>query len=121
MKQRSRRRLPWEKDPADREANYRKPVPQSEKVRLTIKGAAVVGGFLFIMETTKDRSDVGAEFAIGVGLPLLVAGAIDVLWAMKGRLEHVFIESKSMQLGVHGGMALIGAVMVGAGLLAKGA
>lgn len=121
MKQGSRRRLPWEKDPADREANYRKPVPQSEKVRLTIKGAAVVAGFLFIMEATKDRSDVGPEFAIGVGMPLLVAGAIDVVWTIKGRLEHVFLESKPMQVAAHFAMALIGAAMVVAGLLAKGA
>lgn len=121
MKPRTRRRWPWEKDPEDREANYRKPVPQTEKVRLTIKGAAVVAGFLFIMETTKDQSDVGPEFAIGVGLPLLAAGAIDVVWTMKGRLEHVFLESKPMQLAAHSAMGLIGAAMVVAGLLVKGA
>lgn len=120
MKQRSRRRLPWEKDPADREANYRKPVAQSEKIRLTVKAAAVVAGFFFIMTATKDRSDVGAEFAIGVGVPLLVAGVLDVVWTIKGRLEHVFLESRPMQLAAHGGMALVGAVMVAAGLLAKG-
>jgi hypothetical protein len=121
MKQRSRRRLPWEKDPADREANYRRPVAQSEKVRLTIKVVAVVAGFLFIMGATRDRTDVGAEFAIGVGVPLVIAGVIDVLWTMRGQLEHVFLESKSMQLAAHSAMALVGMAMITAGLIAKGA
>ena len=120
MKQRTRKRLPWEKDPADREANYRKPIAPPEKVRLTTKAVAVVAGFLFIMDATKDRSDVGSEFAIGVGVPLLIAGVIDVVWTMKGRLEHIFLESKPMQLAAHSAMALIGAAMVVAGLLAKG-
>ena len=121
MKQRSRRRLPWEKDPADREANYRKPIAQSEKIRLTIKAAAVVAGFFFIMNATRDRSDVGSEFAIGVGVPLMIAGAIDVVWTMRGQLEHVFLESRPMQLAAHAGMAVVGITMVVGGLLAKGA
>jgi hypothetical protein len=121
MKQRTRRRLPWEKDPADREANYRKPVAQSEKVRLTIKAAAVVAGFLFIVRATKDRSDVGAEFAIGVGVPLAIAGVLDVVWTMRGQLEHVFLESRSMQLAAHAAMAVVGMAMIAAGLIAKGA
>jgi hypothetical protein len=120
MSQPSRRRLPWEKDPADREANYRRPIAQSEKIRLTIKAAAVVAGFLFIMSATRDRTDVGAEFAIGAGGPLLVAGILDVLWTIRGRLEHVFIESRPMQLASHSGMAAVGAALVIAGLVAKG-
>ena len=121
MKQPSRRRLPWEKDPADKEANYRKPIAQSEKIRLTIKAAAVVAGFFFIMRATRDRSDVGAEFAIGVGVPLMIAGVIDVVWTMRGQLEHVFLESRPMQLAAHSAMAVVGVGMIAAGLIAKGA
>ena len=120
MRQRTRRRLPWEKDPTDREANYRRPIDQSEKLRLTIKAVAAVAGFLFIMNMTRDRNEVGAEFSIGVGAPLLVAGIVDVIWTMRGRLEHVFIESRSMQLVAHSAMAVLGTAMVVAGLVVKG-
>ena len=121
MSQRSRLKLPWEKDPTDREANYRRPVAQHERVRLTVKGLAAVAGFLFIMNFTQDRQDVGAEFLIGIGAPLLVAGALDVVWTLRGRLEHVFIESRALQLAAHGAMAAIGAAMLVTGVVAKGA
>lgn len=121
MNQPSRRRLPWEKDPTDKEANYRRPVAQSEKIRLTIKAAVVVAGFLFIMSATKDRNDVGAEFAIGAGAPLFVAGVIDVWWTARGLVEHVFIESRRMQLAAHSAMALVGMALVAGGLVAKAA
>lgn len=109
----------WQRDPNDREANYRRPVPQEERVRLGLKGALVVAGFLFIMNATRDRSDVGAEFAIGVGGPLLVAGVMDVIWTLRGRLEHVFIESRPLQLAAHAAMAVTGMVLVAAGVIAK--
>ena len=116
---RSRLRNPWERDPNDREANYRRPVATSEKVRLVAKAAAAVAGFFFIMTTTGDRNDVGAEFAIGIGAPLLLAGVLDVVWTLQGRLEHVFIESRSLQLAAHAGMALVGAGLVVAGVAGK--
>lgn len=119
MSDRPRRRLPWEKDPNDREANYRRPIPEHEKIRLVVKAAAVVGAFLFIKTMTSDRTDVGAEFLIGVGAPVLIAGVLDVIWTLRGRLEHVFIEGRAMQLIAHGATALLGAAMVIFGVIAK--
>ena len=119
MNRQTRRRLPWEKDPNDREANYRRPVAQDEKVRLTAKGISVVVGFFFIMTMTEDRTDVGAEMAIGFGGPLLLAGILDVVWTLRGRLEHVFIESRALQLAAHGAMAFVGGVLVVAGTIAR--
>lgn len=119
MSRPARRRFPWEKDPADREANYRRPIAQDEKIRLTSKAAAAVAGFLFIMNMTKDRVDVGAEFALGIGAPLLLAGILDVIWTLRGRLEHVFIESRTMQIAAHSTMAAVGAGLVLAGAIAK--
>ena len=120
MTPRSRLKLPWEKDPNDREANYRKPIPQSEKVRLLTKAGAAVGAFLFIQEATGDRRDVGAEFAIGIGAALLVAGVVDLVWTLRGELEHMFIESRSLQLALHATMALVGLGMLVAGLIVRG-
>lgn len=120
MTERPRLRLPWEKDPTDREANYRRPVAQDEKVRLTLKAAAAVAGFLFIMSMTRDGDDVGAELGIGVGAPLLLAGVLDVVWTLRGRLEHVFIESRPLQLAAHAAMAAVGLSLLVAGLIAKG-
>ena len=119
MNQPSRRRLPWERDPNDREANYRRPVATAEKVRLVAKAAAAVAGFFFIMTATRDRSEVGAEFAIGIGAPLLLAGVLDVVWTVQNRLEHIFIESRPLQLVAHAGMALVGAALVVVGVVGK--
>ena len=119
MSRRPGLRLPWEKDPNDKEANYRRPIPDHEKIRLLAKGASVVAAFFFITNTTKDRSDVGAEFLIGVGGPLLLAGVLDLIWTLRGQLEHVFIESRSLQLASHSLVATIGVAMLGAGLVAK--
>lgn len=119
MRDRPRPRLPWEKDPNDREANYRRPIEQTEKVRLVLKAVAVLGAFLFIKSATADRSDVGSEFLIGIGAPLIVAGVLDFVWTVRGRLEHTFIESRPLQLAAHAGMGLLGAGMMAAGLIAR--
>ena len=116
-----RLRLPWEKDPHDKEANYRRPIPKDEKLRLLLKAAATVAGFMFVMSATRDRADIGAEFLIGIGAPLLLSGVLDVIWTLRGRLEHVFIESRPLQLASHGLMAVIGAAMLIGGLVIRGA
>lgn len=119
MSRRPGLRLPWERDPNDKEANYRRPIPQHEKIRLTAKAAAAVAGFFFVMNETRDRRDVGAEFLIGIGAPLLLAGLLDVIWTAQGRLEHVFIESRALQFVSHAAMALVGAGMLVGGLIAR--
>jgi len=121
MSQTPRLRLAWEKDPNDKEANYRRPIAQAEKVRLVLKGASAVAAFLFIKNATADRHDVGAEFLIGIGAPLLLAGVLDVIWTLRGKLEHVFIDSRSLQLAAHAGLGLVGLAMVIAGSVAKAA
>ena len=105
-------RWPWEKDPTDREANYRRPVRVAERARLTIKVAAVVAAFFWIKVVTADRSDVGAEFLIGVGAPLAIAGVVDLVWTMRGQLDHVFIDDERLQIAVHGAVAVAGVVMM---------
>ena len=120
MNRRQGLKLPWEKDPNDREANYKRPIAQHEKVRLTVKGASAAAAFLFIMYMTRDRQDVGAEFLIAIGAPLLIAGVMDLVWTLQDRLEHIFIESRALQLAAHGAMAIIGAAMLTAGVVAKG-
>lgn len=120
MSRRAGRRLPWEKDPKDREANYRRPIAQHEKVRLTIKAASVVAAFAFIKTMTADGRDIGAEFLIGVGSPVLLSGLLDLLWTLQGRLEHVLIESRALQLAAHSAMAIGGLALLVAGAIAKG-
>lgn len=120
MTQRSRLRLPWEKDPNDREGNYRKPIAQAEKTRLLAKAAAVVGAFLFIRDATGDGKDVGAEFGIGIGAALVIAGVLDLVWTFRGELEHVFIDSRPLQLLSHGAVAVAGLTLLAGGLIARG-
>ena len=111
----SRLKLPWEKDPTDREANYRRPVRVAERLRLTIKAAVVVAAFFWIKAVTKDHHDVGAEFLIGVGVPVAVAGLIDTVWTARGQLDHIFISDERLQRIAHVGTAAVGVVMVVAG------
>ena len=114
-----RLRLPWDRDPHDKEANYRRPIAQDEKVRLLVKAAAAVAGFFFVMNATRDRADIGAELLIGIGAPLGLAGVLDLIWTLRGRLEHVFIESRALQLASHSLMAVIGAAMLVGGLVIR--
>ena len=116
-----RLRLPWDRDPNDKEANYRRPIPVYEKGRLLVKAAAAGAGLFFVINATRDRADIGAEFLIGIGGPLLLAGLLDVIWTQRGWLEHVFIESRPMQLGFHSLMAVVGAGMLVGGLVARAA
>ena len=119
MSDRPRPRLPWEKDEHDAEANYRKPIAQDEKLRLVVKAAAAFAGFLFVMNATQDGTDVGAEFLIGIGAPVLLAGVLDLVWTLGGRLEHVFIESRPFQIAAHAAMAVIGGALLVAGVVAR--
>ena len=119
MNRRAGRRFPWEKDPNDREANYRRPIAIHEKVRLTIKAVSVLGAFAFVRFMTSDGRDVGAEFLIAIGGPVAIAGIVDVIWTLQGRLEHVFLESRPMQIAAHAAMAVAGVALVVAGVVAK--
>jgi hypothetical protein len=108
---RSRARFPWERDPGDLEANYKKPVEFHERARLGLKGAIVVASFLVIKEWTEDRVDVGAKLLVVVGIVLVLVGIIDLVETRRGKLEHVFIEDRSAQLWWHGGLAASGAML----------
>lgn len=117
MSRGGRVRWPWEKDPADREANYRRPVRIEERLRLTIKGAAVVAAFFWIKSVTQDRHDVGAEFLIGVGGPVLLAGVVDLVWTLRGKLDHIFISDRRAQIAVHTATVVAGVGLLVAGVL----
>jgi hypothetical protein len=112
-------RLPWENDPNDREANYRRPVPQIEIVRIGAKfvWAGVVGGWLWF--ATRDRCEVdqlhdicrpiatnaGAKLSLAVGAIMTVAAVIDLLYLRSHEIELIFARTKSQQ--VAGRMVLL--------------
>src|SRR5687768_1905840 len=50
-------KLPWEKDPHDLEANYLKPVPTSEAIRLGTKFALIVAAGVWLWLTLGDRCE----------------------------------------------------------------
>ena len=105
-----RAKWPWERDPNDKEANYRRPIPPAERIRLGLKGAIVVGVFLAIRAAV-DRSDPGPKLLVIVGAALALVGLIDLVWTVRGNLEHVFIESRPAQLAAHGALALGGVAL----------
>ena len=118
-------KLPWEKDPNDREANYKRPVPRSEAIRTGAKFilAAAAGGWLWLATadgcnvddlhdvcTPADRSS-GTKLVLAVGTVLLLAGVIDLAYLRSHEIELVFARHKKQQV-------IARWVMVAAGLLA---
>ena len=111
-------KLPWEKDPHDHEANYRKPVPVAERVRVAIKAAAVVGAGVAFRFATLDRTHEGAKLLIAVGAALLVAGITDLVYMRTHELELIFLTSPRQQRLVHAGVTVAGVLLLVAGALA---
>ena len=111
-------RLPWERDPNDREANYRKPVPAAERYRIGIKAAAVVLAGVIYRFASLDRSEEGAKLVMAIGAALLVAGVTDLIYMRNHELELIFLKSTKQQRLVHIGMAMAGIALLAAGRLA---
>ena len=112
LRRRTRKRWPWDKDPDDREANYRRPIPMSERIRLVAKAAAVVAAFLYVRATTADGSNVGAKLLVAIGAVLVVAGSVDLAWTLRGKLDHVFITSRRLQVAAPAAVLAAGAAML---------
>jgi hypothetical protein len=114
---RGRAKFPWERDAGDHEATYKRAVPFHERARLGLKGAIVIASYMVIKEMTNDRIDVGAKLALVIGAALVLVGIMDLLWTWRGKLEHVFIESRSGQLAAHSALIVVGAAMaIGGGV-----
>jgi hypothetical protein len=112
---RGRAKFPWERDSGDHETTYKRAIPFHERARLGLKGAIVIASFMVIRETTKDRVDVGPKLAAVIGIALVLVGIMDVLWTWRGKLEHVFIETRSAQFAAHGALIAVGGLMAIAG------
>ena len=97
---RRRQRWPWEKDPNDRELNYRRPIPVYERLRLALKGGAAVIAALWFRARAGTGESEGAALAVAVGGVLVVMGVIDLVAAAKGRLEQIFLSSRTAQMVV---------------------
>jgi hypothetical protein len=115
---RGRAKFPWERDAGDHEATYKRAIPFHERARLGLKGAIVIVSFVVIRDTTANRVDVGAKLGVVIGTALVLVGIMDVLWTWRGKLEHVFIESRAGQFAAHGALIFIGLAMAVAGGLA---
>ena len=111
-------KLPWEKDPNDREANYKRPVPDAERYRIGIKAAAAVVAGVAFRFAISDRANEGAKFAMAVGSALLVAGVTDLVYMRKHDLELIFLKTKTQQRLVQRLVVAAGALLLLAGLLA---
>ena len=111
-------KLPWERDPNDLEANYKRPVPEAERYRIGIKAGAAVLAAVAFRFAIADRSDEGAKFAMAVGAALLVAGITDLVYMQKHDLELIFLKTKAQQQLVQRLVVAGGVLLVLAGLLA---
>lgn len=118
-RRRARTKWPWERDPNDHEANYRHPVPLSERLRLGLKAAIAVGAFLAVRQiaVSGDRSLIGPKILIVAGVAVAMAGAIDLVWTLRGKLEHIFVETRPAQIVLHAGVSIAGAVATMAGIV----
>ena len=112
---RPRPKMPWERDPNDREANYRRPIPFAERIRLGIKGAAVVAAYLWIRSRMDDTTNLGAEVAVAVGCVVALSGAIDFAYAARDKLELIFMKNRAQQMAWQAAFFAAGVVLLGLG------
>ena len=110
-------KLPWEKDPDDLEANYRKPIPRRELIRLYLKAALGVTAGLWFKFASETRSHEGAKLALAVGAALMGVGLVDLLYLRRYEIEQIFLTSRRQQIVVRVVVLLAGlALLVGGGL-----
>ena len=108
-------RWPWEKDPNDRELNYRRPVPAHERVGLALKGVAVLVAAIWFQSRSGADQNEGAALAVAAGGVLAAVGLIDLVTAAKGRLEQIFLPSRGAQMMVRAVLLVAGLVVLVAG------
>lgn len=111
-------KLPWERDPHDLEASYRKPVPRADGIRLGIKAAAVVGAGVGFRFWILDRTHEGAKLVIALGGALLVAGLTDLVYLRRHELDLIFLRGKRQQRMLQTALAGVGAALLLLGALA---
>lgn len=103
----------------DPEASYRKPVSTSDKIRLTLKGALVVAAFFWYRAASSDGRSEGAELAIAVGGVCVVAGAADLVAALRGDIEMIFIETRTIQIASRAALMVGGIALLVLGVLRR--
>lgn len=111
-------KLPWEKDPNDREANYRRPVPRADIIRLGVKTAIAVTAGLGFRLVSLDGKDEGAKLVAALGVALLGAGIADLVYMRTNELEQIFLKSVGQQRLVAAAVAALGLILLVVGGLA---
>jgi hypothetical protein len=111
-------KLPWEKDPNDREANYKRPVPAAERYRIGIKAFAALAAAIAVRFWVEDRSAQGAKLTIALGATLLIAAVTDLVYMRKHDLELIFLKTPEQQRLVQKGVVVAGLALLAAGTLA---
>lgn len=111
-------KLPWERDPDDLEANYRRPIPRRELIRIYSKAVVGVGAGLWFKFSSETRTHEGAKLAMALGVVLLGAGLIDLLILKRHEIEQIFLTSRRMQIVVRACVLAAGVALLVAGSLA---
>ena len=111
-------KLPWEHDPNDLEANYKRPIPRADVIRLTVKAAVAVAAGVAWRFAILDGMHEGAKLVIALGVALAFAGVADLVYMQRYELEQIFLTSRESQILVRIGLAAGGVVLLAAGMLA---
>ena len=111
-------KLPWERNPHDREANYRKPVPRAEGLRVGIKGAAIVGGGVAYRFAILDRTHEGAKLILVAGAAMLIAGITDLVYLRSHEIDRIFLKTTAQQRAVQWTLVAAGVVLLVMGAVA---
>lgn len=111
-------KLPWERDPNDLEANYQRPVPRADVIRLAVKTCVAVAAGVAWRFAILDGTHEGAKLVIALGVSLASAGITDLVYMQRYELEQIFLTSKRSQRLVRIGLAAGGAALLTAGTLA---
>lgn len=103
-------RPPWQKDPDDREANYKRPIKRADQIRLLARGIVIAVAYLWFRTREQTGDHEGAAAAAALGACIAFAGSLGVWAARRGELEEIFFSSRRHQVWAQ-------ALLTGSGLL----
>ena len=107
-------------DPEDHEANYRRPIPRSEYIRVALKFTLGIVAIVWFRFASSDGFDEGAEMTLAFASLLVALGVVDLVYLRDHEIELIFLKTKAQQIRARWALVLVGALLLGAGLASYG-
>ncbi len=100
----------------DLEANYRKPVPRIEVIRIAVKFAIAAAAGVWFKFSIEDGAREGAKLSFAVGATMAGAAIVDLLYLRGHEIELIFLRDKRQQVVARSVLLLAGLAIAFAAL-----